>query len=951
MSIWDTELDSTALSDDKDHFQNTGSRQYKQKKDPNFFSGMVTGLPRSAAAGFAKVADIVVTPFDRIADRIAYDFADGSADDTQESFTEFRERREASRNNLMMEGIEYLEDSENSGTGGHVVFGVGDYAFRTVFGSMLGGVGGAISVVATSEGNYSYKYLKNKGVDSVTALGVSGVDSAVAGGSVWLPLSFGFKGTGGFLKDSVLSVGSATAISLGGQYASGQILEANDYARQAKKYEITKEGTGIQTALNTLLFLGGRYAKTRLNNSIDAESHDLSVDELEAYQAKIEAALLLNVFEADKALSPVKTTDPIQENNHLITLNVAEQQIRTGQPVNVPKEVKGEPKPPAAFNTTILNRNGQLLANKAEQVGINPSDALTIAHLESGMNFSASAQNLASSANGIFQVIDSSWKRLGGGDRKDLNEQIRVGLLHIKEANAFIAKKLGRQPIGHEQYLGHLLGADGAVRVLKADPNTPLIDVVRNYDAKNANAIVNNNGMKGLTVGQAVAKWRSKWNVVNARYSGTSKAIGMDGSIYETMSEIKSVDDLIASNDSVFGVNPHYPAELQPRDRTRVASQDQIEAMANNLRPELLADSAKISDGSPILGPDNVVESGNGRTMAIRRAYEIGKAENYKTFVEQYAADRGWDISEIKHPVLVRNRLTDTDRTAFSRLANVPDVAQFSHSERARSDVDFLADSSLLKINNDGSINLERSMDYVRSFVDHLPKSERAAVMTKDGKLSQGGKQRIESALVQHAYGDSKLVARLYENLDDESKTVLNALLRAAPQLAQLNDLIQQGGRHQNSIATDLAKAAQKLSDLKVKGQAIDDYLRQEQLIDDGLSPNAREFLRMFDTHHRSAKAIAEQIQTKIDAIEAMGDPRQGTLFGQTAEEQAALKIIMNNPDQDIAVSRVNSKGDIEEISMTVRERLEQLEAEAVVAKEDGIASTAAANCFLGFGE
>ncbi|WP_227501021.1 hypothetical protein [Acinetobacter baumannii] len=62
---------------------------------------------------------------------------------------------------------------------------------------------------------------------------------------------------------------------------------------------------------------------------------------------------------------------------------------------------------------------------------------------------------------------------------------------------------------------------------------------------------------------------------------------------------------------------------------------------------------------------------------------------------------------------------------------------------------------------------------------------------------------------------DSNLVTRLSENLDDDSKNVLNALLRAAPQLSQLNDLVKQGGRFENTISQDLAQAAQKLTDLK----------------------------------------------------------------------------------------------------------------------------------------
>ena len=84
-------------------------------------------------------------------------------------------------------------------------------------------------------------------------------------------------------------------------------------------------------------------------------------------------------------------------------------------------------------------------------------------------------------------------------------------------------------------------------------------------------------------------------------------------------------------------------------------------------------------------------------------------------------------------------------------------------------------------------------------------------------------------------------------------------MLCAAPQLSQLDALVKQGGRHQNSIAKDLAQAAQKLSDLKASGMRVDDYLNQGQLIDDGLAPGARDFLNVFDQNNRSAKAIGRK--------------------------------------------------------------------------------------------
>lgn len=929
------------------------------KKEPGLFDGAATSIPRGAAAGFAKAADTLTKPIDAVVDRFSYTIRDSQTDGFIEPYSEYKSQQDKARDNLVFGAIDALEDKENTGLVGNIGFGVADFATRTVIGSMAGGVVGGVAASGVSETNYSYKDLTRKGVDSGTAAKVSTVDGLVAGASAVLPINYGLKGTGGLVKDAVLSVGGATVLSTGGQALSGEILQSENYDKQAKKYEVTGESVATEVLLNGLLFGAGRYAQSRLNAEVATELNNLDVDQIQAKNTQVESTLVLNEMQFDDAAAPVKPSNPIQHNNHLKNMGEATENLKAGRPVNVAHAVKGEEKQKLInYESMALPTNAKTIARKAQQEGIDPSVALTIAKMES--DFSNTAQppigkdgKRLSSAHGLFQVLDDSWKRLGGGNRNDVDEQIRIGFKHMKEAERYIKKNIGRDLQPHEHYLGHLLGPGGATKVLKADPNTPLIDVVRKYDAKNADAIVNNNGMKGLTAGQAIQKWQTKWNGLSSRYggNGTSTAVGMDGSTYDMAYEVKSLDELIASNDAAYGVNPLYPGELQPRDRTREASRQQIENMANDLRPELLGESSMLSNGAPIIGMDNVVESGNGRTMAIGKAYENGRAEEYRAYIEEYANNRGWDISGINNPVLVRTRLTDTDRVQFTKLANEADVAQYSASERAASDVDRLPDASLLNINSDGNINLEQSMDFVRGFISSLPKAEQASVITGDGRLSQDGKRRIESALTQRAYGDSSLVTRLAENLDDDSKTVLNALLRVAPQLSQLDALVQQGGRHSNTIAKDLAQAAQKLSDLKANGQTVPDYLNQNQLLDDGLSDGAKGFLNVFDTNKRSAKGITENIQSEIDRIEGMGDPRQGSLFGDGSEESAALDIILSNPDQEISVSRMRPDGEVEEITMTLRERLNELEAEAKQAQQDTLAAQTAISCALQFGE
>ncbi|WP_312086944.1 transglycosylase SLT domain-containing protein [Acinetobacter variabilis] len=883
---------------------------------------------RGMGAGFAKAVDTITAPVDAVVDRVSYSFKDVGTDEIIEPYSAYKANKEKARDDLVYESIDYLQDKENTGTLGSISFSLGDYATRAITGSAIGGPLGAAVVTGASETHYVYGDLTRDGVDSETALKVGLTDGGVATVSTLLPMSYGWKGTGGIIKDGVLSVGGATALSQGGQAVSGAILDSEGYDKQAKKYEVNAETVGTDLLLNTLFFGAARGSNRYLNKTPEQLGAEIDAER---------AALVLNELEFEKTLAPVKAADPIQANNHLKNLDASVEAIRMGRPVNVTHPVKGEEKQkpvriaPSEYSKIRYDdpRLDSILHSKAKEMDMDWAVPLLLSIRRAGEK-SHNWQVSPVGAQSIMQIMPETKAGLERNYKKkwDVNNPE-----HATEMALYLVREMSQQ----------------------YKTKDPLV-LAAHYNGGFANgkAMQKNGKPKAQETINYVNRVKDFINTGKYKnYTGNNitTAYGMDGSSYDFAYEVKSLDELIASNDLAYGVNPLYPGELQPRDRTREASRQQIERMADDLKPELLGESPKLSDGAPIIGMDNVVESGNGRTLAIAKAYEAGRAEDYRAFLEQYAAERGIDIDGINKPVLVRTRLTDTDRTQFVKLANESDVAQYSATERAVSDSDRLPDASLLKINNDGTINLDGSMDFVRGFVGSLPKSEQGTVITGDGRLSQEGKRRIESAIMQRAYDDSSLIGRMAENLDDDSKTVLSALLRAAPQLAQLDSLVKQGGRHQNSIAKDLAQAAQKLRDLKANDLTVEDYLNQNLLIDDGLSPGARDFLNVFDQNKRSTKAIGENIQSKIDEVEAMGDPRQGSLFGDGPEESAALDIIMQNPDQQISVSRMRPDGEMEEITMTLRERLDELEAEARQAQEDTLAAQTAISCALQFGE
>lgn len=927
MSNWLSDLSSENQQD----FEELNSKGLQhpdiRPNEPSAFSGAISSPFRGAAIGLNKVGDALSAPIDAVVDRVSYSLKDVSTNEFIEPYEEYKAKREKARDNLVYGTIDKLEDKENTGVVGRFGVGAGDYLFRGSLGAVTGGTLGAATLTGGSTGNFVYTDLTRKGVDENTALQVAGVNAIGDAVGTALPIGYGFKGAGGLVGDAALSIGGATGLNTGMQYASEQLLKSEGYDKQAKQFEVTGESIATDLALNALMFGGARYLGSRqnkLDQDIDTEINQLNADDFEARNDAINDTLVKNSFEFEDTTLPVRTTDPVQKNKHYQNLDAATDQILKGQTVNVTNTVvRGNIDiAPSEYKSIHYDdpRLDAVLESKAQSMGMQWAVPLLQA-IRKGGERSHNWQVSPKGAKSIMQIMPDTQKGLerNSGKKFDINnpsDATEMALLLVKEISDTYKTKDPKVIAAH--YNG---GFKNGKAMQKA--GKPVSDETIKYVNNISTYLQNNN---------------------------RSVAYGMDGSSYDFAYEVKDWGDLIASNDRLYGVNPLYPSELQPRDRTREASRQQIERMADDLKPELLGESYKLSDGAPIIGPDNIVESGNGRTLAIGRAYENGRASAYQDFVNNWANQRGMDITGMKQPVLVRTRLSDVDRVQFARLANESDVAQFSATERAMSDSDRLPDSTLLKINSDGSINIDGSMDYVRSFVDQLPQSERGSVITGDGRLSQEGKRRIESAIVQRAYGDSNLVTRLSENLDDDSKNVLNALLRAAPQLSQLNDLVKQGGRFENSISRDVAQAAQKLSDIKANGQTVRDYLDQGQLIDDGLSDGARGFLEVFDNNRKSAKAIGESISSEIQAIESMGDPRQGSLFGDTPEGQAALDVIFSNPDQPIAVNRINSLGEPEEFTMTLRDYHAELEAEIKQADMDILATQTALNCALQFG-
>jgi len=345
---------------------------------------------------------------------------------------------------------------------------------------------------------------------------------------------------------------------------------------------------------------------------------------------------------------------------------------------------------------------------------------------------------------------------------------------------------------------------------------------------------------------------------------------------------IVELDDLITSHTDTLGVEPRYPAALQPRDRSRAASETQVAALAANLEPARLGESVQADTGAPVVGSDGVVESGNARTIAVRRLAEAG-AEGYETY-KRWLAAQGYPIEGFTRPFLVR--LTDAgrdpaQRARFAADANKPAVAAMSAAETAFADAARL-DLDTLALHQGGETGAAGNVDFTRAALARLTsEAERGGLLDAEGRLSQAGERRLEAALMAKAYGDPGLVAMRFEALDDELKTLGGALADAAPAMARLALRLEAGEvSAQFDLRAPLQAAVAVLREARRRGQSVKIYLAelsaQGDMFGAGLSPRTLDVLGLLvdnGTRVRARAKIAQALNVYAKAAEASPAP------------------------------------------------------------------------------
>lgn len=340
------------------------------------------------------------------------------------------------------------------------------------------------------------------------------------------------------------------------------------------------------------------------------------------------------------------------------------------------------------------------------------------------------------------------------------------------------------------------------------------------------------------------------------------------------------------------------PAEgaLQVRNRNgSIVSDAQIEQIAANLDPARLMPNGTADQGAPVVGPDGVVDSGNGRVQAIVRASQA-YPEKYQAYKDALKA-AGYDVPDTGTPILVQRRVTDLSpeaRAKFNLEANMPAVATLNPLERAIMDRAALDGGTMDALVPEASLTSRKNDTFVGRFMANLGPNERAAMVDKNGRLNIEGKNRIENALMAKAFGDvdEAVVSKFAEATDDNTRAIVGAMSDVAPRWIRMRDAMKRGDIDPAlDLTPALTDAVRFLSRWReqaaAEGRAVSVVIRegmaQGDMLGGGISLEARAAIEAMYANNHFAQAIgreafAARLNAMVDEVEALSGPQ---LFGK----------------------------------------------------------------------
>lgn len=382
---------------------------------------------------------------------------------------------------------------------------------------------------------------------------------------------------------------------------------------------------------------------------------------------------------------------------------------------------------------------------------------------------------------------------------------------------------------------------------------------------------------------------------------------------------LMEADDVIAShNPMTMAPREDYPEGVQERRYHELVGEEmKVDRIAKNLDPAIVANTNPDGvNGTPILTEDGVVLGGNGRSMAMQRAYASypESAAKLKDYLEQQARTFGLSSAEVrgmKEPVLVRRVKAGDDPThlrALGRRMNQSLTQGLDPRTEAVVMAQNYVDETLVSkltdsIEPDQTLNDFLTSHHGRDFVvalthagiiDAMNRDEFVEVgdperpKATDGLLNEDGRTMVERVLAARFVEDPKLLSSMRPSLRANIAKCAPYLLRAAAagwdvreamKIAVGADVGNRGRRDRPSVDKFLSSP-----ELTIPGEEKEygNLVRKDPLA--GLLMRMIQEPGPKEKGHNGTKLMPRGMREFARRAEMAAHTREGSMFGETPE-------------------------------------------------------------------
>ncbi|MDH1844639.1 hypothetical protein N5D99_06975 [Aeromonas caviae] len=357
------------------------------------------------------------------------------------------------------------------------------------------------------------------------------------------------------------------------------------------------------------------------------------------------------------------------------------------------------------------------------------------------------------------------------------------------------------------------------------------------------------------------------------------------GNAVEVQYRVVEAADLVTSHDFEGNINHNYPQQLQPRDRSKQTYRVQVGQLAAAPDGARLAASPETDRGAPIVS-GLVVESGNGRSIGLRQAYQRGDADAYRRYIEANAADFGIDpavIGAMKQPVLVRERITtmtDDQQRDFVVDSNTDAKMANSAAEDAGADAGKLTDDmlDLLNIPEGGDVLASQNNRFLQAFLSAIGENQSNSYVSRDGQWNDAYRKRVTAAIFAYGYDNQRLLDAATGEVDADGRNITTALINNAVGMAKLR---QHSPERAKVISNYLAEAVESIARAKRSGQSLQEMAAQSDMLGGDTSPEGSLLAQAIAASARSAKAITGMVG---DILTMLNKTTSADMFGAAVD-------------------------------------------------------------------